>query len=89
MVAKPDASARMRMTQVQAKFKFKDCAIFREAAFGVRSTGATKGRPSIPMDAAGVKLNMRRKSADVRAVPLENRLQKRRKNLPAHLTDAG
>ena len=77
------------MTRVQAKFKFKDCAIFREAAFGVRSTGAIKGRPSIPMDAAGVMLNMRRKSADVRTVPLENRLQKRRKDLPAHLTDAG
>ena len=89
MVDRPDASARMRMTQVQAKFKFKECAIFREAAFGVRSTGATKGRPSIPIDDAGVKLNMGKKSADVRTVPLENRLQKRRKDLPAHFTDAG
>ncbi len=41
------------------------------------------------MDAAGVELNMRRKSADVLTIPLENRLQKRRKDLPAHLTDAG
>ncbi len=33
-------------------------------------------------------LTMRRKGADVRTVPLENRLQERRKDLPAHLADA-
>jgi hypothetical protein len=40
------------------------------------------------MDAAGVTLTMRIKTADVHAVTLENRLQKRRNNLPARLPDA-